>query len=100
MRRKPWRVAAPATLVALLATPPALSVIPAEARLEPRCVQGGPPAGPNATDRPSRGATHVAEIPYMFDNLPRMPWTDAGRRLADTFFDSAYKQQMQGGTHP
>ncbi len=40
-----------------------------------------PPALP---DRPSRGATHVAEIPYMFDNLaPPVPWTDADRRLAD-----------------
>lgn len=41
-----------------------------------------PPALP---DRPSRGATHVAEIPYMFDNLaPPVPWTDVDRRLADT----------------
>jgi para-nitrobenzyl esterase len=41
-----------------------------------------PPAPP---DRPSRGATHVAEISYMFDNLlPAQPWTDADRRLADT----------------
>ena len=40
-----------------------------------------PPALP---DRPSRGATHVAEIPYMFDNLaPPVPWTDVDRRLAD-----------------
>lgn len=41
-----------------------------------------PPAPPG---RPSRGATHVAEIPYMFDNLPAgRPWTDTDRRLADT----------------
>jgi para-nitrobenzyl esterase len=41
-----------------------------------------PPALP---ERPSRGATHVAEIPYMFDNLaPPVPWTDVDRRLADT----------------
>jgi para-nitrobenzyl esterase len=40
-----------------------------------------PPALP---DRPSRGATHVAEIPYMFDNLSSpVPWTDVDRRLAD-----------------
>src|SRR5688572_16248619 len=39
---------------------------------------------PTLADRPSRGATHVAEIPYMFDNLaPPVPWTDADRRLAD-----------------
>jgi para-nitrobenzyl esterase len=39
-----------------------------------------PPALP---DRPSRGATHVAEIPYMFDNLaPPVPWTDVDARLA------------------
>jgi para-nitrobenzyl esterase len=40
---------------------------------------------PTLPDRPSRGATHVAEIPYMFDNLaPPVPWTDIDRRLADT----------------
>jgi para-nitrobenzyl esterase len=39
---------------------------------------------PALADRPSRGATHVAEIPYMFDNLaPPVPWTDVDRRLAD-----------------
>ena len=39
---------------------------------------------PTLPDRPSRGATHVAEIPYMFDNLaPPVPWTDTDRRLAD-----------------
>jgi para-nitrobenzyl esterase len=44
---------------------------------------------PTLPDRPSRGATHVAEIPYMFDNLaPPVPWTDVDRRLADTM--SAY----------
>jgi para-nitrobenzyl esterase len=33
----------------------------------------------------SRGATHVAEIPYMFDNLAEgVPWSDVDRRLADT----------------
>jgi para-nitrobenzyl esterase len=41
---------------------------------------------PTTPDRPSRGATHVAEIPYMFDNLPAGPvaWTDTDRKLADT----------------
>ena len=40
---------------------------------------------PTPADRPSRGATHVAEIPYMFDNLPAgLAWTDIDRRLADT----------------
>jgi len=48
---------------------------------------------PTLPDRPSpfgdyqgasRGATHVAEIPYMFDNLaPPVPWTDVDLRLAD-----------------
>ena len=39
---------------------------------------------PTLPDRPSRGATHVAEIPYMFDNLaPPVPWTDVDRRLTD-----------------
>ena len=39
---------------------------------------------PTLPDRPSRGATHVAEIPYMFDNLaPPVPWTETDRRLAD-----------------
>jgi para-nitrobenzyl esterase len=39
---------------------------------------------PTLPDRPSRGATHVAEIPYMFDNLSSsVPWTDVDRRLAD-----------------
>jgi para-nitrobenzyl esterase len=41
-----------------------------------------PPAAPG---RPSRGATHVAEIPYMFDNLPAgVPWTEVDRQLAAT----------------
>ncbi len=40
---------------------------------------------PTLPDRPSRGATHVAEIPYMFDNLPAgLAWTDVDRKLADT----------------
>ncbi|HZF28364.1 MAG TPA: carboxylesterase family protein [Gammaproteobacteria bacterium] len=41
-----------------------------------------PPAPPG---RPSRGATHVAEVPYMFDNLASgPPWTDVDQKLADT----------------
>jgi len=41
---------------------------------------------PSAPDRPSRGATHVAEIPYTFNNLADgpVPWTDTDRQLADT----------------
>ena len=40
-----------------------------------------PPAPPG---RPSRGATHVAEIAYVFDNLAEgIPWTQTDRRLAD-----------------
>ena len=40
---------------------------------------------PTLPDRPSRGAAHVAEIPYMFDNLPvGLAWTDIDRKLADT----------------
>ena len=41
---------------------------------------------PTPPDRPSRGATHVAEIPYMFNNLAAgpVPWTDTDRQLADT----------------
>jgi para-nitrobenzyl esterase len=40
---------------------------------------------PSPPDRPSRGATHVAEIPYMFDNLPPdLPFTDTDRQLAAT----------------
>jgi para-nitrobenzyl esterase len=39
---------------------------------------------PTLPDRPSRGATHVAEIPYMFHNLSSpVPWTDVDRQLAD-----------------
>jgi para-nitrobenzyl esterase len=40
---------------------------------------------PSPPDRPSRGATHVAEIAYMFDNLAAgQPWTDVDTRLAET----------------
>ena len=41
-----------------------------------------PPAAPG---QPSRGATHTAEIRYMFNNLDsRAPLTEIDRRLADT----------------
>ncbi len=42
-----------------------------------------PPVGPG---QPNRGASHTAEIPYAFNNLPldrNRPWTDADRTLAD-----------------
>jgi para-nitrobenzyl esterase len=40
---------------------------------------------PSPPGRPSRGATHVAEIPYSFDNLTAgPPWTDVDEKLADT----------------
>jgi para-nitrobenzyl esterase len=40
---------------------------------------------PSPPGRPSRGATHVAEIAYVFDNLAEgTPWTDTDRALADT----------------
>lgn len=39
---------------------------------------------PAAEGRPSRGATHTAELSYMFNNLlPGAPWTDVDRKLAD-----------------
>jgi para-nitrobenzyl esterase len=40
---------------------------------------------PSPPDRPSRGATHVAEVAYAFNNLAAgQPWTDVDVRLADT----------------
>ena len=39
---------------------------------------------PAPEGRPSRGATHTAELSYMFNNLlPGTPWTDVDRKLAD-----------------
>jgi para-nitrobenzyl esterase len=39
---------------------------------------------PSPPGRSSRGATHVAEVPYMFNNLADgTPWTDTDRHLAD-----------------
>lgn len=41
-----------------------------------------PPAAPG---RPSRGATHTAELAYVFNHLAEGPaWTDTDRKLADT----------------
>jgi len=31
-----------------------------------------------------RGATHVAEVPYVFQNQGNRPWTDVDRQLSDT----------------
>jgi len=39
-----------------------------------------PPVGP---DQPNRRATHVAEVPYVF-NIPGPFWTEVDRRLGDT----------------
>jgi para-nitrobenzyl esterase len=39
---------------------------------------------PTAPGQPSRGATHTAEIRYMFNNLDdHTPWTEVDRKLAD-----------------
>jgi para-nitrobenzyl esterase len=39
---------------------------------------------PAVEGRPSRGATHTAELAYMFNNLAQgTPWTDVDRKLAD-----------------
>jgi len=40
---------------------------------------------PSPPGQPSRGATHTADLAYMFDNEPpRSPWTDVDKKLADT----------------
>ena len=40
---------------------------------------------PTAPGQPSRGATHTADLAYMFDNKPaRVTWTDVDKKLADT----------------
>jgi len=41
---------------------------------------------PVAPGQQSRGATHTAELAYVFNNLipPTLPWTDTDRMLADT----------------
>jgi para-nitrobenzyl esterase len=40
---------------------------------------------PSAPGQPSRGATHTADLAYMFENPPpNATWTDTDRQLADT----------------
>jgi para-nitrobenzyl esterase len=40
---------------------------------------------PSAPGQPSRGATHTADLAYMFDNPPaNATWTDTDRQLAET----------------
>jgi para-nitrobenzyl esterase len=40
---------------------------------------------PSAPGQPSRGATHTADLAYMFDNPPpNVTWTDTDRQLAET----------------
>jgi para-nitrobenzyl esterase len=40
---------------------------------------------PTAPGQPSRGATHTADLAYMFDNPPpTQTWTDTDRQLAET----------------
>ncbi len=39
---------------------------------------------PSAPGQPSRGATHTADLAYMFDNQPpRVTWSDVDKKLAD-----------------
>ncbi|HEX5230444.1 MAG TPA: carboxylesterase family protein [Bryobacteraceae bacterium] len=40
---------------------------------------------PSAPGQPSRGATHTADLQYMFENQPpNVTWTDVDKKLADT----------------
>jgi para-nitrobenzyl esterase len=40
---------------------------------------------PTAPGQPSRGATHTADLAYMFENKPpNVTWTDIDQKLADT----------------
>ena len=40
---------------------------------------------PAPPGQPSRGATHTADLAYMFDNPPpNVTWTDVDKQLADT----------------
>jgi len=40
---------------------------------------------PSAPGQPSRGATHTADLQYMFSNQPpNLTWTDVDKKLADT----------------
>jgi para-nitrobenzyl esterase len=44
-----------------------------------------PPANPNAKGGGrGRGATHVAEVPYVFQNQGSRAWTDVDHQLSDT----------------
>ena len=43
-----------------------------------------PPAAPNAKGPRRRGATHTAEIAYVFGTQNNRPWTDADRQLSET----------------
>jgi para-nitrobenzyl esterase len=43
-----------------------------------------PPAAPNGKGPRRRGATHTAEIPYVFENQGTRPWTDVDKQLAQT----------------
>ncbi|HEY7389817.1 MAG TPA: carboxylesterase family protein, partial [Bryobacteraceae bacterium] len=43
-----------------------------------------PPAAPNAKGPRRRGATHVAEVPYVFQVQGNRPWTDVDHQLSDT----------------
>ena len=42
-----------------------------------------PPADPNAKGPRRRGATHVAEVPYVFQNQRNRPWTDVDKQLSE-----------------
>ena len=43
-----------------------------------------PPAAPGGKGGRGRGATHTAEIPYVFQNPGNRPWTDVDHQLSDT----------------
>jgi carboxylesterase type B len=69
----------------LAATGTASAAVPTEVTIDTGTLAGTTGASPEI--RVFKGilfATHVAEIPYMFDNLaPPVPWTETDRRLAD-----------------
>jgi len=43
-----------------------------------------PPAAPGGKGGRGRGATHTAEIPYVFQAQGNRPWTDVDRQLSDS----------------
>jgi para-nitrobenzyl esterase len=44
-----------------------------------------PPVAPGSKDGGrGRGATHTAEIPYVFENQGNRPWADVDRQISDT----------------